>query len=263
MKKLKELIIGVIIGLSLFGGVVVAANYLSSDISYTPNNTNWNTNVSSALDDIYANPTFKKVCELKSGNALTVSSLYECDLGDGVKRNFYILKVENNIVKLIMQHNLLEGTIDPTLDWNDSMNYFVSGDGVSLKNSWTNILEVDLPSVQDIIDAAGVQNWEVGSASNTNYYHMEDPSQRWLFNYTAECNYYGCDSDAGVPEVNSLGASEAWGYWSRDTVAYCYDDQEIGHAWMVNSGGYITSWKPDHTDFGLRPVITILKSNLY
>ena len=69
----------------------------------------------------------------------------------------------------------------------------------------------------------------------------------WLFDYTYECTNYGCNtSDLST-----------WGYWTNTP----YKDNSI-HAWPVHSYGRLYGSNVTYTDFGIRPVITISKSNI-
>ena len=50
---LKNNFVWMVIGIALCGGTVIASNYMASDISYTPKNSNWKvTNVAEAIDDL-------------------------------------------------------------------------------------------------------------------------------------------------------------------------------------------------------------------
>ena len=263
---MKKYIIGFILGALIFGSVgVLASTILARDISYK------NTNVEDALDDLYAKAP-KKICELKSGTANTVSAKYECDPGDGVKRNFIVLAVDNNKVKLIMEHNITEGSGTTTMTWMDAMKYFRTGAGASTKSAWTNVVDVDLPMAQDIANAVGNTGWNMEDKNyDGSFYFDKNGSSygqtqvakasnlsnfRWLYNYTRECSEYGCDS------ATSLGSTEAYGYWTRDTVAQQKDS--TGYAWLVSRHGRLnyTDVSLD-TNLGVRPVIIVLKSNLY
>ena len=90
---------------------------------------------------------------------------------------------------------------------------------------------------------------QVANASNLSNY-------RWLYNYTRECKDYGCDS------ATSLGSTEAYGYWTRDIVAQQKDS--TGRAWIVHRYGSLSlNTVSNDAAHGVRPVITVLKSNLF
>ena len=69
----------------------------------------------------------------------------------------------------------------------------------------------------------------------------------WLFDYTNECTSYGCNtSDLST-----------YGYWTSTS----YKDNSIS-AWRVGSHGSLSSNGVTNTGYGIRPVITISKSNV-
>ena len=266
-KMLKNPIFTFILGGIIIGsiGVYAATTYDADKISYK------STTVKLALDDLYTK-TPKKFCELKSGTELTIGSKYECDLGDGTKRNFFVLAIDNNKVKLIMDRNITQGSSTTTMTWMDAMVYFDTGTGASTKTSWKNVIDVDLPMAQDIANAVGNTSWKVGTKNYDEWFYFDKngsnygqtqvanssnlSNYRWLFNYIRECSTYGCDSDT------SLGSGEAKGYWTRDIVAQQKDS--TGRAWIVNWHGSLdNSTVSGDTNRGVRPVITVLKSNLY
>ena len=71
----------------------------------------------------------------------------------------------------------------------------------------------------------------------------------WLFDYTKECTNYGCNT--------SSSAGDTWGYWTNIP----YKDNST-HVWRVSSGGALNLDSVSLTDYGVRPVITISKSNI-
>ena len=255
MKKyIKVSIISFILGAIIFGSVgVLASQIIARDISYK------STNVESALNDLYTKADSKKICELKSGTASTIGSMYECDPGDNVKRNFYILEVRNNEVDLIMQHNITEGSNQTTMTWNDAMKYINNN---NLKTSWDDVMNVDLPSAQAIANAVGRTNWY--AVDNNNWWCLETKQQDttsspycyinttntlWLWDYTRDCSNWNCE--------HSLSSPEAYGYWTRDLA------NNASNAWNVSrSAGIGNEAISLSTHHGVRPVITVTKNQL-
>ena len=91
------------------------------------------------------------------GNPGEIGSKYECDLGDGISRIFYLLKNDEltNTVKLIYEKNVsdLIGS-NVTMTWADANAFFDEGnDGYAVKQAWNKVVSVDLPDAQDIVDA--------------------------------------------------------------------------------------------------------------
>lgn len=252
-----------VIGLVISGAVVYAATAVNANqVAYSSGT------VENALDDLYSTAAqikaIKQFCRLKSGTALTVGSKYECDPGDGVKRNFYVLTVKNNEVDLIMENNLSDtlGTAR-TMTWNDAMKYFRTGAGKDIPSAWTNVMNVDLPKAQAITDATGY-NW-VAANSGATWWCLGSKVQdtksepyctnshqgtyAWLFNHLIGCTASGCTDDSGAT---------AYGYWTRDLISNTVD------AWRVDRDGYLGNDAVSYsTRNGVRPVITVLKSNLY
>ena len=262
-----------ILGAIIFGGigVVSAYTFLASDTSFTPKDTGWEVdNVEDALNDIHRimNTTaFKKVCHYvnsdyskDTSDKYSIGTKYECDPGDGVKRNFYILKTSGEKVDLIMEENIAKGT----MDWYSAMKYFRTGAGTSIKASWTNVQEIDLPKAQDIADAVGRTSWI--AAENNSWWclesHKQDSSSNpycynndgnletlWLWDYTRECSSWKCE--------HSLNSEWAYGYWTRDAIL------NTALAWRVSRNGSLSYDTASYSTFsGVRPVITVYRSNL-
>ena len=259
---MKKYILGLITGLVVAGSVGVLAYTITADkIGYSPKDSSWKvTNVNDAINDLKKNggSSSNKFCELKSGEALAIGSMYECDPGDGVKRNFYVLEVRNNEVDLIMEQNIAKGT----MTWYNAMKYFSDGAGSSIKSSWTNVLNIDLPKAQAIANAVGNSSWK--AAENNAWWCLETKKQdttsspycynntqntMWLWDYTRECASWKC--------AHSLDSEWAYGYWTRDAIV----NKEW--AWSVSRYGVLNRDAVSYAaDNGVRPVITVSKSNL-
>ena len=250
------LVLGIVIGTI---SSVLASTLLASNVAYTPKDSKWKVNnVGSALDDLYTNAkvSLNKFCELKSGDALAIGSMYECDPGDGIKRNFYVLEVRNNEVDLIMEQNIAKGT----MTWYNAMKYFSNGAGSSIKSAWTNVLNIDLPKAQAIANAVGNSSWkaaennawwclETKKQDTTSYCYNNTQNTMWLWDYTRECASWKC--------AHSLDSEWAYGYWTRDVIV----NKEW--AWSVYRFGNLVDYRSaNYADLGVRPVITVLKSNL-
>ena len=70
----------------------------------------------------------------------------------------------------------------------------------------------------------------------------------WLFDYTSGCTSYGCSNTSN---------SSTYGYWTSTPKK---DDSTI--AWVVYTGGTLSYSNVTNNDYGIRPVITISKSNI-
>ena len=97
------------------------------------------------------------------------------------------------------------------------------------------------------------QTWQTQIATST-----EKSAYYWLYGYTEGCSGWGCYNDAGVV-----------GYWTSDAIA-----GTSNKAWLVSRRGRLDDvsiitggmtacnmWSvTDRCNFGVRPVITVLKS---
>lgn len=277
---MKKFLINNMIGFTLsaiiFGsiGVYAASQILATSIIYK------NTTVDQALDDLYIKTnelSNRKICQLYDGyTANTIGAKYEClvgyDLNDDnteIKKDFYILAIDNNKVKLIMDKNITQGTSKTTMTWMDAMQYI---DNNNLKSKWSNVLDVSLPSAQDIANAVAKSNWYssqiIGDSTWDNYYNnywfcletgLRDSQTDcnnsttktlWLWDYLRDCGEFHCK--------NNLNSTEAWGYWTNTMVP------GTDNAWLINRRGSLCT-REDITNAGaegVRLVITVLKTNL-
>ena len=266
---LKSRIFAFVLGSVIFGsiGVYAASQILASDISYRDGT------VENALNDLYSkadNQTMEgTVCMLVSGTKNTVGSKYVCNPGDGILRNFYILSVGQNDIKLIMEKNIVE-----RVNYATAKNYFTpTGGGANIVTSW-NKVTVDTPSAQDIVDASLIVNpkqdftfniseesatwWCFGShekdqQSGPLYCPSSTAQQNasWLFDYTIDCGSRGCSNSLAENNSNS------YGYWTKDEI---YDDST--RAWIVYMNGSLDRDTVSYANYGVRPVITVAKNKL-
>lgn len=267
-KIFKSLFVIVAITVLCFGTIVIAESINAGEIIFSSFKTS-KTNVKDALDELYtiadSGISFKNICKLIDGTFEQIGSKYECDPGDGIKRNFYILSKNVNSVELIMEHNITEGSNKTLMNWYDAMNYI---DTNNLKSSWKYVLNVDLPGAQTIANAVGNSEWKMTLKNHDDLFYFDSKNQtpvanasnlssyRWLYNYTRDCKEYGCDAST------SLSETEAYGYWTKDSVSVQNDS--VGYAWRVHMRGNLNSRELDYAvTSGVRPVITILRSNLY
>ena len=70
----------------------------------------------------------------------------------------------------------------------------------------------------------------------------------WLFDYTANCTNYGCNKQD----------SSTWGYWTNTLYEGLYEGKSS--AWIIHSYGRLSV--NNSNVYGVRPVITISKSNV-
>ena len=261
MKIFKSRIFIFLLGVLITSGVIYAATTASESISYG------NGTVKDALDYLYSAPQIQKICEYQdstygdSNNIYSIGTKYKCYVNSNQFYYFYVLAVNNEQVELIMDRNITQNTNQTTMSWANAMKYVKDN---NLKSSWSNVLDINLPSVQDIANAVGNENWN--AAANSDWWCLEtktkdQPSgpkyclnntttKLWLWDNTRECQDWGCS--------NNLGSTEAYGYWTRDAIT------GTSNAWIVNGLAQIGYDATSNTsNRGVRPVITVLKSNLY
>lgn len=256
MKSNIKLFVGILIGIVICGISVYAAEEIinAKDIRYKTKT------VEDSLNELYIKANAKDVGALKFckfidgtyGSFGEIGSKYECEVGNNITYNFYLLAQNNaNSVDLIMDRNINSGT----MSWDDAIKYFKIGDGASAKTAWNNVLNIDLPKVQEISDAVrnddyivtGDNVWCFSTKTQTNSCNSSDYA--WLYNHLNNCTQYGC-SDASNATAN--------GYWTRDLT------YQSNQAYRINYDGTINQTSPSYNSaFGVRPVITVLKSNLY
>ena len=97
------------------------------------------------------------------------------------------------------------------------------------------------------------QDWfclDTNKSDNTSYCSKVQGTSEyaWLFDYTSGCTSYGCSNTSN---------SSTWGYWTSTPKK---DDSTI--AWVVYTGGTLSYSNVTNNDYGIRPVITISKSNV-
>ena len=172
-------------------------------------------------------------CTSTSGTvSYALGTSYTCDPGDG-PRTFYVLEDNGDSVSLIMNEN-----IGSTVEWDESGNN-ADGPVTALAyleeqtSSWT--VEVTLPTGQQIADAVGDTSWTSGGNS------ISLSNAPWLYD-----NLW-TSSNTSLPH----------GYWTS-TPDSSYSD----FAWSVYYYGGLGSDTVALTGIGVRPVITVSKSQL-
>ena len=208
-----------------------------------------------AINDIYAEiiygqkgssseeeePTPTSICTSTNGTvSYALGTSYTCNVGDG-PRTFYVLEDNGDSVSLIMNEN-----IGSTVAWITQEDYEAAGGTqwssntdrnsfgpITVNNylkeqtsSWT--VEATLPTGQQIADAVGNTSWPSGGS------YISLSSAPWL--------YSNLNSD---------------GYWTSTP----YSSNSVS-AWLVRYHGDLGPGNVDFASDGVRPVITVSKSQL-
>ena len=184
--------------------------------------------------------TTSLICDLQEGTSQTVGSKYTCHLDSD--RTFYVLEISGDNVSLIMDRNFTDDVIK-AVKWcvaGESNNTTCEsinslGEGTPLKRiqkTFGNDVHVSIPSAEQVATAASKQF----DSSNNN--GEVDGLPVWLYE-------------------NLDGDSAPYGYWLSNIKTPYYE------AWGVYNSGQITVDTVDNNyHYGVRPVITISKSQL-
>ena len=154
---------------------------------------------------------------------------YECNPGDGKGRRFYVISSTSTTVKLIMDRNL-----GNNVSWN--------GTGGSTINEASAQLQSMTSSWKDVTVSLPVKNDIYGI---TNSLSINKDTYPYLLT-NINCNNNKCSENA-TQGINN-------GYW---TATY-----EGSGAYVVNEGALKTI-TTSNLDYGVRPVITVNKSDIY
>ena len=106
--------------------------------------------------------------------------------------------------------------------------------------TWKNTAR--LITANEIAKITGHPTFDTNQPDTTSYCAKAQGKSKyaWLFDYTYECTNYGCNtSDLST-----------WGYWTSTS------------SWHVSRFGHLSNTNANYADSGVRPVITISKSNI-
>ena len=183
------------------------------------------------------------ICDLQDGTSQTIGEKYTCHLDSN--RTFYVLETSGDNVSLIMDRNFTDDTVPTTLAW------CVDGgsDGSTCKNINSKKEGTQLKHIQDLFGTNVTVSFptanQLATVSGEKFDGLNIVSKlaSWLYDYLE-------DTTNPVPDVK--------GYWTATPRA---SDTKL--AWDANCRGDIDY---DHVNYssyyGIRPVITISKSNL-
>ena len=161
-------------------------------------------------------------------------------------------------------------TVNVILDHNTTamVEYNSAGDNSEMKEAkialetdtknWKSDLNPRLIEANEIAKITGHPTFDASKTGQSWFYfdsnnqtQKANPSNKskyaWLFDYTDECTSFGCNK----------ADSSTWGYWTSTPNK----DDSIS-AWRVNSDGSLDYSNVTNTVNGIRPVITISKSNI-
>ena len=198
---------------------------------------------------VYYNPETETKC--KSSEAVSTT---------GTKRGcmkWYVFndKEGNATVNVILDHNTTAGVAYNSTGSNSEMKEVKKALENDTKD-WKNTAR--LITANEVAKITGYTSWGTNitgypwfyfdSNNQTQIANSTNKSKyAWLFDYTNECTNYGCN----------VSDSSNWGYWT----SIPYKDNST-YAWHVYRVGSLYNYYVFDKAIGVRPVITISKSNI-
>ena len=201
---------------------------------------------------VYYNPETETKC--KSSEAVSTTGK-----NSGCMKWYVFNDKEGNVtVNVILDHNTTAGVAYNSTGSNSEMKEVkkaLENDTGTWKNTARLITANEVAKItkHPTFDASKEnQDWfclDTNQPDGTNWCSKAQGTSEyaWLFDYTYGCTNSGC---------NTLDLS-TWGYWTSTS----YKDN-LTYAWRVNGSGLLSGDIVTHAGFGVRPVITISKSNI-
>ena len=199
---------------------------------------------------VYYNPETGKKCDDYTEANSTTGKNSGC-----MKWYVFNDKEGNATVNVILDHNTTAGVAYNSTGSNSEMKEVKK----TLENDtkdWKNTAR--LITANEIAKITGNTGWDA-SMENQPWFYLDSNNQTlttsstnkskyaWLFDYTMDCTNYGCNKS----DLSTLG------YWTTTTKT-----GTTGAAWCVGSHGDLGTTVVGLSGFGIRPVITISKSNV-
>ena len=202
---------------------------------------------------VYYNPVSREKCDDYTEAKSTTETKSGC-----MKWYVFNDKEGNATVNVILDHNTTA-----RVAWNSTGNNSEMKEVAdALKKdtrTWKNTARlITANEIAKITEKTGFdaskenQDWfclDTNKSDNTSYCAKAQGTSEyaWLFDYTNGCTNSGC---------NTLDLS-TWGYWTSTS----YKDN-LTYVWRVNGSGLLSGDIVTNAGFGVRPVITISKSNI-
>ena len=193
---------------------------------------------------IYLDPTdLTKSCD-ESNSVSTTGTKEGC-------MKWYAYNDDGTSYEMILDHNTT------AVSWSASKTQVTT----DTKN-WDSSLNARLITANEVAKITGNTSFNSLNATNSDWFCLDtnqsdtnnycSKSQgtskyAWLFDYTNECTNYGCN----------IADSSAYGYWTNNAVA-----DSSSYAWVVNRRDSLYIGYVGDTNYGIRPVITVLKNKI-
>ena len=164
---------------------------------------------------------------------------------------------KSSTVNVILDHNTTA-----KVDWNSTGSNSEMKEVADTLETDTSKWKSDLnPRLIEANEIAKITKYSTFDASKTgqDWFYFDSNNQTrtasstnkskyaWLFDYTDGCANYGCNK----------ADSSTYGYWTSTS----YKDNST-QAWRVSRDGDLINRSVSHAGDGIRPVITISKSNI-
>ena len=167
---------------------------------------------------------------------------------------------KSSTVNVILDHNTTADVAWNSTNNNSEMKEVANALKTDTSN-WKSDLNPRLITANEVAKITGNTGWDsnkenqpwfcfdTNKSDATNWCSkaQETSEYAWLFDYTNGCTSYGCNK----------ADSSIWGYWT--STPYKGDSTS---AWLVFRYGSLSYGTVSVTDRGIRPVITISKSNI-
>ena len=164
-------------------------------------------------------------------------------------------KEGNATVNVILDHNTTANVAWNSTGSNSEMKEVkkaLENDTKDWKNTARLITANEIAKItgHPTFDASKNQDWFYLDSNNlTLTVNSTNKSKyAWLFDYTSECTRYGCNKSD----------SSTYGYWTSSL----YKGNSSSYAWYVDRDSSLIGGVVSVTVLGIRPVITISKSNI-
>ena len=199
---------------------------------------------------VYYNPVSGKKCDDYTEANSKIGTKSGC-----MKWYVFNDKEGNATVNVILDHNTTANVAYNLTGNNSEMKEVkkaLENDTKDWKNTARLITANEIAKITGNTWFAG-QNWfclDTNQSDTTNWCSKAQGTSEyvWLFDYTNGCTSYGCNTSD----------SNTWGYWT--STQYKINST---HAWLIQrSGDMIINEVNNSSQVGVRPVITISKSNI-
>ena len=199
---------------------------------------------------VYYNPVSREKCTGYTEANSTTGKNSGC-----MKWYVFNDKEGNATVNVILDHNTTANVAWNSTGNNSEMKEVkkaLENDTKDWKNTARLITANEIAKITGNTWFAG-QNWfclDTNQSDTTNWCSKAQGTSEyvWLFDYTNGCTSYGCNTSD----------SNTWGYWT--STQYKINST---HAWLIQrSGDMIINEVNNSSQVGVRPVITISKSNI-